>query len=102
MTRDTKPCKCGHPGCEVVRREGENPAKWKGRDYAGRTCANKRERAKMSQEERAMRSRRMIEAAKRSIKDEISAGALVTHSAWLYTDSGRIKAQRQAHGVVLP
>jgi hypothetical protein len=100
----SKPCKCGRDGCTVDQRADERPSAWRTRDFSGRACAiwwgNKYDPRIINNRCKGGRKTASLPKAEKSDRGE--AGALVTSVAWLFTDSGRIKAQRAAHGIVVP
>lgn len=100
MSPEAKPCRCGRAGCTLTRREGEPASRWNARRHASYSCAAYAGRMAQSESARAAHARMMQRAAQEA-DDDAADGALVADLAWLDTPSGRIKAQRQAHGINL-
>lgn len=99
----TKPCHCKRDGCVVVQHEREKPSGFEARKYASRSCASwTSNRSDQRKPPLRTKSRTPKNGARSDgrVSCEIAAGALVTHSAWLYRPSGRIQAQRLAEGLV--
>jgi hypothetical protein len=99
--QQTKPCGCGRPGCVAVRREREDSADWRDRKYRSRSCGTWKKN--QSPEMQAARSKGGIASTgNRRDGTNREPGALVTHPIWLDRPSGRIAAQRAAHGISVP
>jgi hypothetical protein len=100
--RLTKPCKCGRAHCLAVQHEDERPTEFRRRKFKNRSCASwwGNMYAPHMREARAKGARSATRARGKDRAGE--RGALVTSVAWLFTDSGRVKALRAAHGIMVP
>jgi hypothetical protein len=101
--RETKPCKCGRESCTVRRREREKLGAWVKRRFASRSCSTSWNNANRPEMREARSAGGRASAVARGPQGMCrEAGALVTPPEWLDRPSGRIAAQRAAHGISVP
>ena len=98
----TKPCGCGRTGCVAIRREREDSADWRDRKYRSRSCGTWHKNNTDPRMQEARSKGGLASTGNRRDGTNVERGALVTHPEWLDRPSGRIAAQRAAHGVVVP